>query len=70
VIDGRDKLEELFKSLLEKCKAQNPAKPIDWGGYEIEVDKIEFWQGRPGRLHDRIRFRKENNIWKRERLAP
>ena len=45
-------------------------RPKNWGGYLIRPRAIEFWHGRPSRLHDRISFRKENGEWKRERLAP
>lgn len=48
-----------------------PEKPVNWGGYCIEPISIEFWQGRPNRLHDRIRYSLINNMdWKIERLAP
>ena len=70
VIENREFLEKSFSSLLDKSISQNLEKPAHWGGYSIVMNKIEFWQGRPGRLHDRIRFRQENNNWIRERLAP
>jgi pyridoxamine 5'-phosphate oxidase len=44
--------------------------PANWGGYLLRPDAVEFWQGRPGRLHDRIRFRLDDGTWVRERLAP
>lgn len=46
-----------------------PAPP-HWGGYRLTPDLVEFWQGRTGRLHDRIRFRLDDGTWLRERLAP
>ncbi|MFO0852071.1 MAG: pyridoxamine 5'-phosphate oxidase [Gemmataceae bacterium] len=45
-------------------------RPPHWGGYRVLPEAIEFWQGRPSRLHDRIRFRKDAGRWVRERLAP
>lgn len=45
-------------------------KPPHWGGYIVLPDNIEFWQGRPSRLHDRIRYRLDQHQWIRERLAP
>ncbi|UNU72546.1 pyridoxamine 5'-phosphate oxidase [Moraxella nasovis] len=45
-------------------------RPPHWGGYLIHPKTIEFWQGRPSRLHDRIRYRLDNNEWVKERLAP
>ncbi len=45
-------------------------KPKQWGGFSVDPHEIEFWQGRPSRLHDRIVFYKENNSWTIHRLAP
>lgn len=45
-------------------------RPPHWGGYVVIPDRIEFWQGRPSRLHDRIQYRLENGVWRKERLAP
>ncbi|MEO8103946.1 MAG: pyridoxamine 5'-phosphate oxidase [Betaproteobacteria bacterium] len=47
-----------------------PPRPPHWGGYRMRPDRFEFWQGRPSRLHDRIVFRLDNGVWRRERLAP
>ena len=44
--------------------------PKNWGGYKLTYDEIEFWQGRPNRLHDRFHFTKSENSWKLERLSP
>ncbi|HVL65218.1 MAG TPA: pyridoxine 5'-phosphate oxidase C-terminal domain-containing protein, partial [Actinomycetota bacterium] len=44
--------------------------PPFWGGFRLIPDAIEFWQGRPSRLHDRIRFTREAGAWRTERLAP
>ncbi len=48
----------------------NPPRPPHWGGYRLTPDRFEFWQGRPSRLHDRLRYRLDNDRWVRERLAP
>lgn len=48
----------------------HPPRPPHWGGYRLAPDRYEFWQGRPSRLHDRIRYRLEAGRWLRERLAP
>lgn len=56
-----------------KFAAQYPhdvPRPPHWGGYVLQADYVEFWQGRPSRLHDRIRYRLNGDIWHKERLAP
>jgi pyridoxamine 5'-phosphate oxidase len=45
-------------------------RPPHWGGYRVVPEAVEFWQGRPSRLHDRLRYRLEGGVWVRERLAP
>ena len=47
-----------------------PPRPPHWGGYRLEPDRWEFWQGRKSRLHDRLRYRQDAGHWVRERLAP
>ena len=47
-----------------------PPRPAHWGGYRVRPDAIEFWQGRPDRLHDRLRYVRQDVCWKIERLAP
>ena len=69
VIDG---IEGLLAQI-EQLSAANPdgvARPPHWGGYRIQPNVIEFWQGNVGRLHDRFRFRRDGDDWRRERLAP
>lgn len=48
----------------------NPSRPPHWGGYRLAPDTFEFWQGRPSRLHDRIRYRRDGGAWLIDRLAP
>lgn len=69
VIPSREELERRHQELLEKYGDQVP-RPPHWGGYRVVPTAWEFWQGRPSRLHDRIRFRKNVGAWARERLAP
>ena len=47
-----------------------PPRPPHWGGYRLKPERWEFWQGRPSRLHDRLRYRLDAGQWVRERLAP
>lgn len=71
VVESRDALEKIWKELEEKWKnSPEIEKPQFWGGYAVKPTMIEFWQGRPGRLHDRLRYRKEGEEWVLERLAP
>ncbi len=69
-IPDRKTLEDNFKSLTEQYAEGEVPKPPHWGGYRLVPQKIEFWQGRPSRLHDRLLYEKEGNTWKISRLAP
>ena len=72
VITSREWLEERFKQFQHQF-SQEPVLPLPmhWGGFRLVPDTIEFWQGRPSRLHDRIRYQqKEDGHWILERLAP
>lgn len=70
VIPNREFLEKAHAELMAKYPDGNPPRPPNWGGYRVIPEVIEFWQGRPSRLHDRIRFTRTPTGWKRERLAP
>lgn len=71
VIPSRDFLEEKLSELEKYVENQEVTRPEYWGGYLVRPQSIEFWQGRPNRLHDRIRFSlTEDFDWKIERLAP
>ena len=70
-ISSRTELEEAFAAFNEKFFGQEVQRPPNWGGYIIEAEKFEFWQGRPGRMHDRLCFQlSENGQWRRYRKAP
>lgn len=69
-IPNRELLESRERDYLEKFEGVPIPRPDHWGGYELIPDKVEFWQGRKSRLHDRILYYRENNEWKRKRLAP
>ena len=61
---------ETLNSLESKFKDKEVERPLHWGGYCIEPIKIEFWQGRPSRLHDRLEYKREDGKWIYKRLAP
>jgi len=60
----------LLKATQERFSDAQPGCPEHWGGYRLLPERIEFWQGRPSRLHDRLNYRLHNDQWTRERLAP
>lgn len=70
VIAGREVLEQNLAGLQERYADNPPPRPEHWGGYRLVPDMIEFWQGRPSRLHDRLRYRLSDGLWRRARLAP
>lgn len=70
VIPSREFLKEKMNSLEQEYEGKEIPKPVYWGGYKVIPSQFEFWQGRPGRLHDRINFSLENEGWKIDRLAP
>jgi len=70
VIKNRDILENQLRELNAEYENKNIPKPVNWGGYVVAPIAFEFWQGRPNRLHDRIRYRLQEYDWIIERLAP
>lgn len=71
LIEGRDILQDRFKEIEEQFAGKDVPRPKHWGGYIILPQKIEFWQGRASRLHDRILFtQKKDHSWVVSRLAP
>lgn len=69
-IPGREYLQEKEKLFSEEYRSRSIPVPPFWGGYLIKPKKMEFWQGRPSRLHDRLLYSLYDNRWKIERLAP
>lgn len=70
IIEGRKSLEDKKIELIQKFEGQTVDRPDFWGGFLIKPLSVEFWQGRPSRLHDRFKYNKEENNWKIFRLAP
>lgn len=70
VLENRDVLVKRFEEAKEKFDGKEIPLPPFWGGFRLIPNKIEFWQGRQNRLHDRIRYRLEIKKWIIERLSP
>ena len=71
VIPDRKVLEDRFNQLAEQYQDKEIPLPSNWGGYRLSPNMIEFWSGRPSRLHDRLRYtRQPNNGWRIERISP
>jgi pyridoxamine 5'-phosphate oxidase len=71
VVGGRKILEERLDKLTQEYQSKPIPLPPYWGGYRVAPETIEFWQGRPNRLHDRLRYTlQSNNQWLIERLSP
>lgn len=70
VVANRTALESEFEKMSNRFPDEKIPRPENWGGYVLKPSNIEFWQGRPSRLHDRILYRLENSKWIIERLAP
>jgi pyridoxamine 5'-phosphate oxidase len=71
VIAGRGELEARLAEAAARFAGAEPPRPPHWGGYRVAHEVVEFWQGRPSRLHDRIRYRRgPGGVWLIERLSP
>lgn len=69
-LSSKAEMENAMHEALNKYGVEKPVRPEHWGGYVIKPYEIEFWQGRPNRLHDRLCYLKINNEWKIKRLYP
>ena len=71
IITGREALEQGMKAVEAQFSGRNVPRPPHWGGYRLDPETVEFWQGRRSRLHDRLRYRRvKGGEWTVERLAP
>jgi len=70
VIENREALEKKFKEMKERFSKGNVPLPPYWGGYILNPNRFEFWQGQNNRLHDRILFTRSKNNWNIARLSP
>lgn len=66
----RAELEGRLRDATQRFAGQPPPRPAEWGGYCLQPERVEFWQGRADRLHDRLDYRLHDGTWQRSRLAP
>ena len=69
-VRDRGALEDRLRELVAEYEGREVPRPPFWGGYRVEPETIEFWQGRENRLHDRLIYRRSDGLWRRERLQP
>ncbi|MCY1272394.1 Pyridoxine/pyridoxamine 5'-phosphate oxidase [compost metagenome] len=69
-VGGRGDIEVRLALARHRYLDGEPPRPPGWGGYRLLLERLEFWQGRPGRMLDRLNYLKEEDGWRRERLAP
>jgi pyridoxamine 5'-phosphate oxidase len=70
VVTGRDELRAAYDEAEARYAGVDVPTPEEWGGYLVHPESVEFWQGRPGRMHDRLVYRRTPDGWRTERLAP
>ncbi len=70
VVASREELDRRYEENAARYAGRDVPLPEHWGGYLVRPHTVEFWQGRAGRLHDRLRYRRENTLWLIERLEP
>ena len=70
ILTSRQELEKKIEELQKQYTPETIVRPDFWGGFKLNANYYEFWQGRKNRLHDRICYTLENNNWKINRLAP
>ena len=70
VVASRAVLDEAERATVDRFDGAEIPAPEHWGGYRIAPESVEFWQGRPDRMHDRLRYRRHGDDWLLERLAP
>ena len=70
-VENREQLEQRYQRWKDRFEAGEVPRPMHWGGYRVRAQRMEFWQGRPSRLHDRIAFEHfADGTWARVRLQP
>lgn len=69
-VTGRDELARAYEAISAEYEGREVPVPEEWGGYRVRPEAVEFWQGRPGRMHDRLVYRRTDAGWRTARLAP
>jgi len=70
-VAGRDELQAAYDEVAARYPEPDPVPvPEEWGGYVVRPELVEFWQGRPGRMHDRLAYTRSGSAWSTQRLAP
>jgi pyridoxamine 5'-phosphate oxidase len=70
VVASRGELDTAYARAEQAYPDDDVPVPDEWGGYRVRPEVVEFWQGRPGRMHDRLVYRRDADAWRTERLAP
>jgi len=70
VLAGRDELDRALAEAEERFAGGAVPRPPHWGGFLVRPERVELWEGRPNRLHDRVRYTRDGDGWRIERLAP
>lgn len=70
VVPSREALQESYRAAEQRFDGQDVPRPQHWGGYRVVPETIEFWQGQPSRMHDRLLYRRDGSDWTISRLAP
>lgn len=70
VLSGRDELDRALAEAEKRFAGGPVARPPHWGGFLVRPERVELWEGRPNRLHDRVRYTRDGDGWRLERLAP
>ncbi|WP_166137128.1 pyridoxamine 5'-phosphate oxidase [Nocardioides ochotonae] len=70
VVAGREALAAAYDEVSARFEGRDVPVPAHWGGFVVRPESVEFWQGRPGRMHDRLVYRRAGTGWRTERLAP
>ena len=70
VVSGREELAAAYEEVEARFEGQDVPVPEEWGGYVVRPEVVELWQGRPGRMHDRLVYHRDGDAWRTERLAP